>query len=523
MAHEAKADAASPEPQDDSKQEADPNIKLAQPPKMTPKHYRYEGDPVLTYAWELYETYSGGSGAQKRENTSVRRVIIMLIFLTSTLAVFGMLPGVDFASGFLFGALAWLGTVLRIGFFVSFAEWLAGLSWSTTLSVMLIVLSVATTAMLSYANQFTPMKAWIMYRVGADRIRSEIYLYRLKAGRYKDLDPESEDIRTVFLRQIEAINRQIYELETAPPFLQMMEQNKRPEPEPSGPRRLYTSATAPFRWVLVRPWQWLGKLFEKRQPDKPRKVLADTGEEVPRRMSGRYYPEHDHGFNKLTGQDYINYRAIPQRDWYVEKVYEDYEKIKDWRRVLLTVGGASAVLAVLQKEPFIVVTTAATVAINTHLQLNLIGSTYGNYHLTASRLDSELIRWRNSANPESREEVARLVETIESVLEDERSVWMQQASQAQKETEQTLIKGAGKRDGGTIIEDKYLQEDYGLVRVEDTTETKAVRTDGSQVVAAVTPPRDTTTNGTNGDPKSTSAGNVSSATTGTTDGPTSAG
>lgn len=480
MAHQAKATAASPaRKEDQSKDKETAGFKLAEPPKTIPKQYQYEGDPVLKYAWELYETYSQGSSNQKNENTHVRRVIIILIFLTSTLAIFGTLPGINFAGSLVIGLVGW------VPFLSGLAAWLASVGWGTVLSISLIILSVATTAMLSYASQFTPMKAWIMYRIGAERIRTEIYMYRLQAGRYEELEPNSEEMRRVFLRQIEAINRQIYELETSPPFLQMMgeDEEELPTPKPSGPRRFYNALTTPFRWVFVKPAEWLAALRRDDDSNKVEMVTSVDGTQVPKDISGRYYPEHDHGFNKLRGQDYIDYRAIPQRDWYVAKVYEDYEQIKDWRRVLLTVGGASAVLAALQKEPFIVVTTAATVAINTHLQLNLIGSTYGNYHLTASRLDSEIIRWRNAPNRESSEEVARLVETIERILEDERSVWMQQASQAQKETEQTLIKGAGKREGISAIDNKYFERDFGIVKGETDDE----QADGDEYDLDATP------------------------------------
>lgn len=167
-------------------------------------------------------------------------------------------------------------------------------------------------------------------------------------------------------------------------------------------------------------------------------------------MPGRYYAAHDNGFNDLTIEEYIDYRVMPQRNWYVRKVYEDYEKIKDWRKVTLTIGGISAVLAAISLEPYIVITTAAAVAINTHLQLNLIGTTYGNYHITASRIDAEIIRWRNRPDDQrhSPEVISEFVTTVEGILEAERQVWMQAASQAQQESEQSLIKGASRRDVG---------------------------------------------------------------------------
>src|SRR5690606_23933869 len=50
----------------------------------------------------------------------------------------------------------------------------------------LIILPIISVALLNYANQFASSVSWIEYRVGAEMIRSQIYMYRLKAGAYKD-------------------------------------------------------------------------------------------------------------------------------------------------------------------------------------------------------------------------------------------------------------------------------------------------------------------------------------------------
>ncbi|MEO0565762.1 MAG: SLATT domain-containing protein, partial [Chloroflexota bacterium] len=358
--------------------------------------------------------------------------VIWLIFLTSVLAVFTTLPGVR--QWLELTASPWADT--NIG------------AWATTygnraLSASLIILSVTTTALLSFAGQFSPLKAWVMYRVGADRIRSEIYMYRLKAGVYENGDLSPDQRRKLFLERIEVINQQIYELETAPPFLQLMS-SKDGTFKHSTPRRIYN-------WILkVLFLRWRtntsGKgTVEAITPKQDERVKDGTAE----RLSGRYYPQADNGFNEIDIETYIEYRVMPQRNWYVQKVYEDYEKIKDWRKVTLTIGGASAVLAAVQLEPYIVITTAAVVAVNTHIQLNLIGSNHGNYHVTASRIDNELVRWRNlpDARRDQPDVVSQFVSNIEAVLEAERTIWMQQAFQAQQESEQNLIKGADTRSG----------------------------------------------------------------------------
>jgi hypothetical protein len=424
------------------------------PPEAQPDDpYAFGRDKVLAYAWELYETYSKGSQDQKENNSKIRQQVIWLIFATSVLAVATNLPGVNalFRSATVTAAAivgllpaAWAPVITPVFNFLFGGN-------TQIISVTLIILSVATTSLLNYASQFTPLKAWIMYRAGADRIRSEIYLYRMHAGTYVKMGDDPDNLRGRFLEQIEAINKQIYELETAPPFLQLA----------GGGTQRYRISNP--RYI----WQWVLAPFRFKRPRREFTVATISVEEQrgKKRLPGRYYAEHDDGFNSLTTDAYLKYRVVPQRDWYVKKVYEDYEKIKDWRSVLLIMGGASAVLAAVSLEPWIVVSTAAVVAINTHLQLNLVGSTYGTYHLTASRLDSAIVKWENM--PESarqnQSEISNFVNTIEGILEDERSVWIQQASQAQKESEQSLIKGAGKRDGLPSLDLSYIDDSYKKV------------------------------------------------------------
>ncbi|MEM6528165.1 MAG: hypothetical protein AAF653_07700, partial [Chloroflexota bacterium] len=127
-------------------------------------------DKVLAYAWELYETYSEGSQSQKTSNSAIRQQIIWLIFLTSTLAVINTLPGMGTvfarANEGMVGIAAYFFS-LEIPLFSSFMTnilmFLSG-NARQALSVILLILSATTTALLSYASQFTPLRAWIMYR-----------------------------------------------------------------------------------------------------------------------------------------------------------------------------------------------------------------------------------------------------------------------------------------------------------------------------------------------------------------------
>ncbi len=402
--------------------------------------YAFGADPVLAYAWELYETYSSGSQAQKRANANIRQDVIVLIFMTTVLAVANTLPGMGVVFARAAAALTAIADITGWGIF----DWIAENS-RVGLSILVLVLSASTTALLSFASQFTPLRAWIMYRIGADRIRSEIYLYRMGVGAYKNGEQTAQEKRQTFFERVEATNAEVYKLEIAPPALQVT--GKEQTYSLSRPRQIAAWIALPFRFRRPRRFGVVDSLTSAKQPD--------AGGKLP----GRYHPQDDNGFNKLTPEDYLQFRVIPQRDWYVKKVYEDYERIKDWRKIVLAIGVLSAVLAAIQLEPYIVITTAAVVAINTHLQLNLIGNNYGIYQITANRLDSEVTRWKNLSPEEQAkpENLDNFVTNVERIFEEERVIWMQQAGKSQNETEQSLIKGASSREGIPSFDSSTLE------------------------------------------------------------------
>jgi hypothetical protein len=229
---------------------------------------------------------------------------------------------------------------------------------------------------------------------------------------------------------------------TRPSLQQRVQRREKPRWTPSLPRRIFMGLTAPFRWVLWHIYALWMQVITRKRPEHPIQTAAKKSE-----WAGRYHKDIDDGFKKITPLEYLAARVTPQRDWYVNKIAEDQNRIADWRILILSIGIVSAVLAAANFEPWIVVTTAASIAFSTHIQLNLIGSNYGLYHLTVSKLDAEIAHWQamNDTERERKETAAHFVLSIENIIREERDIWEQQASQIQTETEQALIKGNDRR------------------------------------------------------------------------------
>lgn len=340
-------------------------------PQPDQREYRTPKDPALIHAWQLYFSYDAAANRQKFWHIRLRSSIIVGGLLTSTLAIGSALPI--------------LGDVFNM--------------FSELVKLLLILLPITIAGMMTFASQFTPSLAWIIYRIAAETIRREIYLYRMKAGDYAD-DKEPDIAKKQFklIANVEKANAEVDQLNTVIPFLQPLSLD---------------SSLLRERIKTLR--------------------LTDTAE--------------DDGFTPLTGMQYIEWRIVPQRNWYVRKVMGDYKNLRLSRVYMIAIAGMGTLLAALGGglEHYVVITTAAGLAASTYVQVQMFGQTYIGYHLTAKKMDIELANWMMMTPQQKEDEIeaARLVYKMEDIFQDERMMWMQVSIQAQTSGEQALIKNIG--------------------------------------------------------------------------------
>lgn len=321
---------------------------------------RTQADTALQAAWMRFLDFDRASVRQKNAQYRIRIPIIALMFLASVLAV---------ASTYRdsIGIIDDLHGVLR---------------------ATLIVVPLLAAGLLAYAYQFSPSLAWITYRLGAEEIRQQIYLYRMQAGKYASRDLEGQ--QRLLLDNVQEASANVHEIGAPVPFLQL------------------TFTTEP-----VKP-----------PTDSP----------------------EDDGYSALSGDDYVRLRVIPQSEWYLRKLNENYTKLRRWRIAILIVAGASSALAALGGEPLVAISTALGLAFAQFIDLKMYGHTYANYHHTAGRLIDEVSEWQ-ILPPGRRNDPSVLspfVERIERIFEDERNNWMRQAVQAQTANEQAIMKQLGR-------------------------------------------------------------------------------
>lgn len=358
-------------------------------------------DPALLEGWRRYRAYSAASGRQKRLYLMLRTWIIRMSLLASSLAAIVMIP-----------------------------MFLQNQEISSVIRVALIALPITVAGMMTFAGEFTPNSAWIIFRVAAQQILHETYLYRTKAGLYSKNDLTIRAKQQLFITRI---TQKVNDVTQS----------------------LTSEETATVEPVLL-------------EYEDAEKVAEYANK--PKRWGD--------GFSPISGTDYVETRIVSQRNWYISRLQTDYRKLRRARLSILVFAGAGSVIAGIsvQLAFMVVITTAIVTAITTWMQLEMQGKTYGHYNLTANKLDAVLASWHILSDDEKEdpERVARLVENVEGILEDEELAWMQQAIQsqmlAQQSMERTLSNIAGKRQNtqqDDAMRTAYVYHDNTIMRALD--------------------------------------------------------
>ncbi len=317
-----------------------------------------EPDIALIAAWRRFLDYNKISSDQKRTYVNIRSWVIIFILLTTTFAVFS----------------AYQSNYEIINHF-------KGL-----LRLLLIVMPIAGVALINYASQFASSTAWVEYRVSAEVIRSEIYLYRAGVADYAD--------KSLFERQ-QLLLQRIDEADN-----RMSQQN----------------AALPYM-----------------QPVDDEKIVAEIGSKTQ--------IKEDDGLSPLSSEQFIQWRAEPQMNWYISKIRDDYRNMRRSSLLSLVVAASGSAISALLPEHtgLVAVTTAMGVALAQHSGVRMYGATYGVFHNSASKIQNSLNLWEIRPNDmRTTQASADIVSQIEGILAEEREAWGKQALEMQSTSEQTI-------------------------------------------------------------------------------------
>jgi hypothetical protein len=395
-------------------------------------------DHTLLAAWREFLRNDNIAIAQKLYHTSLRATIIAFTLLTSLVAISVTASRAALISPTIAAILL------------------------PVLLPLMILMPAVNTALLAYTLQFAPSLSWAAYRTGAEKVRRQIYLYRLKAGPYrqkpKDLTMTEESWRKQALNeQLKMIWREIADTGTISPPVRL-----------DGSPALLWLALSPIRALLdMLRWLWnaVAKPLKLPQLSAPQPPPTDfvgsllTVEEIgdiKKRVND--LPEthqNDTGFNDIkTGNDYISQRIDPQLRWYDNKATTDYRNARYWQVAVLISSATATVAAAIIQDPIVAFLGALTGALTLMIDLKMYGRTYAIYTATAKSLRDEAQAWqaKDPVEQAKQEEIANLVERVENIFEAERDLWMQQAVQSQTAVDnalKTIIRGKKSDDSSS--------------------------------------------------------------------------
>lgn len=315
-------------------------------------------DTALIAAWRRFLDYDKISSDQKRTYVRIRSWVIVFVLLTSTFAVFSAYR----------------------------SDYPIFIHITNFLRLLLIVMPIASIALINYASQFASSTAWVEYRVSAEVIRSEIYLYRAQVGDYagKSLYERQQ----LLLQRIDDADNRMSQQNAALPYMQPVDDAK-----------------------------------------------------IGAQIQSKTQVKEDDGLSPITPDRYIEWRAEPQMNWYIGKIRDDYRNMRRSSLMALVVGGTGSAIAALVPEHtgLVAVTTAMGVALAQYSGVRMYGATYGVFHNSASKIQNNLNLWEIRPNEmRTTQAAADIVSQIEGVLAEEREAWGAQALETQTTSEQTI-------------------------------------------------------------------------------------
>jgi hypothetical protein len=344
------------------------------------------GDNVLMQAWTRFADYDLNATLQENRFERLQFAIIVIGVAGTALALIKQVKNPD-------------GVILT-----TWKDWWFYRPWSGSAKppqwigwwlsyYVLIMLPIVITILISAANRFKQGNKWLLLRSGAEAIKREIFRYRARAGDYKEV------------------------FSTAPP----------PAPAPG------VSAAPP----LPTPEQVLAQRVE----DVTRRVMqteVNSTSLIPYDKRKGFPPDvfvaecGDDGLSVLTPDRYVQARLVDQLRYYRRKAVEHERKLKVIQWTIFIIGGVGTLLAAVNRQVWIALTTTLTAALTTYLSYRQTESTLMKYNQAATDLDNVRSWWTAlpAADQTKQANVDVLVDHTERVLQSEMDGWVQQMQNA---------------------------------------------------------------------------------------------
>ena len=274
-----------------------------------------------------------------------------------------------------------------------------GLTWDFTkletwriidvFEVGIIMMPILTTVIYAGDVKSNMGLAWIVFRSTAEALKKEIYLYRIQVGSYVPRSGNGEDSRDIQLaKRIKTLGQRVMETQV--------------------------------NQTGITPY---------------------TGSLPP------YAPQGDDGFSNMVPEDYLAWRLEDQFNYYRKKAARLSRQLSTFQWSVYGMGGLGILLASIQQEIWVAVSSSMAAAFTSFLEFNRVESTLISCNQAASDLYNIRAWWR-ALPAESQAHAANveaLVMNVESVIQAENAGWVQEMRDALAE-----VYGDKEQDKSTV-------------------------------------------------------------------------
>jgi hypothetical protein len=258
---------------------------------------------------------------------------------------------------------------------------------------VLLIIPILLTVLITALNRFKQGNKWLLLRASAEAIKREIFRYRARSGDYAEVANVAPTPGTPGNGT------------PAPP---------RPNPDQ----------------VLAQRVEDITRRAMRTEVNASALKPYDRDKGIPPHMDAAR--GGDDGLSYLSPERYVDLRLGDQLNYYRTKAIKHERQLKVIQWSIFIIGGVGSLLAAINQQVWIALTTAVAAALTSYLSYQQTESTLTKYNQAATDLNN-VKAWWTALPPEEQakqENVTTLVDHTEQVLQSELDGWVQQMQNA---------------------------------------------------------------------------------------------
>lgn len=341
-------------------------------------------ESILHQAWKRYTLYSFNAKRNQQLFRNFRNVALILAWVTTLMALLQQkliiwVPSFVENPPNIVGAqrlAAYLALLVTDGSGQVANENIILANW---LHFIIVLLPIITAALLTAENRLKSGNKWIALRAAAEAILGGIYSYRVMACCPDEVSGDSKRPRSA-----EGLAQYLRKITTG----------------------------------LV-------------QTEVTDTALSPSPETIP---PSRFQKMDDDGFSAMSGEMYVRYRLVEQLDYFQITTNRLERTLRRYRWGIWIFGGLGTLLAALSQEYWLPLTVATVTALTVYLEYQQVEQNLMAGNQSEAALSNVLAWWVSLPveKRESPENLAKILDDTETILESNVAVWVKQMQAAQE-------------------------------------------------------------------------------------------